>query len=100
MIELHHIREQFIRAGREFGFHFISSYCLDEKTGLTAFGYLYGNDRENGRVIEVLFSETPGVIKWCREHDLFFSIINPEILSGEYDCSVFAEMIEDWKYDV
>jgi len=98
--DFQHIRKQFIRAGREFGFRFISPYCLDEKTGLTAFGCLYGNDHENGSVIELLFHETPGVIKWCREHDLFFSIINPEILSGEYNPSVFAEMIEDWKYDV
>ena len=99
MTDADRVREQFIRAGKEFGFRFISPYRLDEETGLTAFGCLCWEHSSRKRVIELLFHPTPGVIQWCEEHDLFLSIVNPEILSGEYDSSIFAEMMEDWKYD-
>lgn len=94
------VLEQFRTAEAEFGFRFTSPYCLDTASGLSAFGYLYTENPKRGRVVELLFHETPGVAGWCAAHQIPFSAINPEPLLGEYDRSYFEELLDDWKYDL
>ena len=95
------VRQQFVKASKEFNFTFISPYLLDEKNDLFAFGFIDGYASKNGAIIALVeppqYEAEKDVIEWCKKHNRWFSQINIEPLLGEYDSSYFQELLDDWK---
>lgn len=95
------VRQQFVKASKEFNFTFISPYPLDEKNDLFAFGFIDGYASKNGAIIALVeppqYEADKDVIEWCKKHNRWFSQINIEPLLGEYDSSYFQELLDDWK---
>lgn len=95
------VRRNFIKAASEFGFTFISPYCLDEEKKLYAFAFIPGYGSEHGAVIELMYPpdhKTNSDIKEiCSERGLWCSFINAETYGNTYSYPIFAEMLNDWK---
>lgn len=95
------VRQQFVKASKEFHFTFISPYPLDEKNNLLAFGFIDGYASTNGAIITLIeppqYEAENDVIEWCQKRNRWFSQINIEPLLGEYDHSYFQELLDDWK---
>lgn len=93
-------RSHFIRASEEFGFTFVSPYCLDEKEGIFAFGYIAEYGSYNGAVIDLIgppdFTSNRDIVEICKKKHMFLSFLYIESLLGEYDSDYFREMLEDW----
>lgn len=97
------VREKFIMASKEFGFNFISPYCLDEKQNLYIFGYIYREKKEKGVRFDLSCfknRENEEAKNWCQERGLFFSVLHVEPLLREYKSSYFEDLLDDWKYDM
>ena len=94
-------REHFVRASEEFDFTFISPYCLDEKEGIFAFGYIAGYGSYSGAVIDLmeppLFETNETVSAICKKKNMWCSFLNVEPLMGKYDPYYFQELLDDWK---
>lgn len=94
-------REKFNMASKEFGFKFISPYCLDEKRDLYTFGYMPEYGCDNGAVVCLMYETNEctnsDITKYCVEHEMFYSFLNAELLFGKYDREYFVELLEDWK---
>ena len=95
------VRQQFVKASKEFNFTFISPYPLDEDTNLYAFGFIDGYSSKNGAIIDLVeppqYEAKRDVVEWCEKHNRWFASFNIEPLLGEYDRSYFQELLDDWK---
>ena len=95
------VRQQFVKASKEFNFTFISPYPLDEKINLFAFGFIDGYGSKRGAIITLeeppQYEDDKNVVEWCQKHDRWLSQINIEPLLGEYDSFYFQELLADWK---
>ena len=95
------VRQQFVKASKEFNFTFISPYPLDEKINLFAFGFIDGYASKNGAIIGLVeppkYEADKNVVEWCKKHDRWLTQINIEPLLGEYDVFYFQELLDDWK---
>lgn len=94
-------RANFVRAAEEFGFTFISPYIIDEKEGISAFGFIAGYGSYYGAVIELieppLFETNKELAEICVKKHMWYSFLNVELLTGKYDRDYFQELLDDWK---
>ena len=64
------VRQQFVKASKEFNFTFISPYPLDEKINLFAFGFIDGYGSKSGAIITLeeppQYEADKNVVGWCK----------------------------------
>lgn len=96
--KLRKIRRNFEQAAREFGFVFVSPFAL--RNGQTAFAHIDHYGSENGTVILLAFPPDfdvqDGICAQCKAEGFFYSILNAELLTGDYSHAYFREMLQDW----
>ena len=98
--QLQRIEENFRLAAAEFGFNFQRFFEMDN--GVTAFGHISNYGSKNGTVIFLMSppdfdtENKKQIAAWCESHQMFFSFLNADLLTGEYRRSYFREMLRDW----
>lgn len=91
-------RDNFRLASEEFGFEFVSPFTITDQ--IEAFGYISNYGSKNGVVI--CLTAPPEhhidkqVVDWCKERDCFYSFLNIELFTKNYNRSYFREMLHDW----